>query len=238
MTSRFLAALVVAPFLLGAAAAPHDEVQVAFTFQDGEIVESSGLAVAGGLVATTNDSGLYPQAEGSRASAMLPHRDGFEKSLRMALDMAALREGVVAVALIHIGGYATYQRVFDSALANKLLRLVNTVSYSHAGGGSISTVSRAVALIGFAGVRNLALSLVLLEHMQDKAHATRLREEFLRALMAGALARELTPIARETEEAFIGAMFQNLGRLLTEFYFPEEARQVRGMVDAAEAWSL
>jgi hypothetical protein len=67
--------------------------------------------------ATSNDSGLYPQG----ASAMLPHRDGFEKSLRMALDMAALREDTVGVALIHIGGYVTYQRVFDSSLANRLL---------------------------------------------------------------------------------------------------------------------
>ena len=67
--------------------------------------------------ATANDSGLYPQG----ASAMLPHREGFEKSLRMALDMAALREDTVGVALIHIGGYVTYQRVFDSALANRLL---------------------------------------------------------------------------------------------------------------------
>jgi diguanylate cyclase len=52
---------------------------------------------------------------------MLPHREGFEKSLRMALDMAALREDTVGVALVHIGGYVTYQRVFDSALANRLL---------------------------------------------------------------------------------------------------------------------
>ena len=52
---------------------------------------------------------------------MLPHRDGFEKSLRMALDMAALREDTVGVVLIHFGGYHTYQRVFDSALANRLL---------------------------------------------------------------------------------------------------------------------
>lgn len=66
---------------------------------------------------TANDSGLYPQD----ASAMLPHREGFEKSLRMALDMAALREDTVGVALIHIGGYSTYQRVFDSALANRLV---------------------------------------------------------------------------------------------------------------------
>jgi GGDEF domain-containing protein len=39
----------------------------------------------------------------------------------MALDMAALREDTVGVVLIHIGGYVTYQRVFDSALANRLL---------------------------------------------------------------------------------------------------------------------
>ena len=120
----------------------------------------------------------------------------------------------------------------DVALTNKLLRLVNTAHFSNAG-GNISTVSRAVALIGFAGIRNLAMSLVLLEHMHDKAHANQLKEEFLRALMAGMLASELGSLARAGEEAFIGAMFQNLGRLLTEYYFPEEARQVRGIVAAA-----
>jgi len=57
MVERFLTGLVVVPFLLGAAAAPTDETQVAFTFRDPQIVESSGLAVVGGLVATTNDSG-------------------------------------------------------------------------------------------------------------------------------------------------------------------------------------
>ncbi len=123
----------------------------------------------------------------------------------------------------------------DVALTNKLLRMVNTARYSQAGGGSISTVSRAVALIGFAGIRNMALSLVLLEHMHDKAHANLLKEEFLRSLMAGSLANELCGPQREGEEAFIGAMFQNLGRLLTEFYFPDEARQIRGLVTAAGA---
>ena len=70
-----------------------------------------------GQGATSNDSGLYEKSSG----LMLPHRDGFEKSLRMALDMAALREDTVGVALIHIGGYSTYRRVFDSAIADRLL---------------------------------------------------------------------------------------------------------------------
>jgi eukaryotic-like serine/threonine-protein kinase len=115
----------------------------------------------------------------------------------------------------------------DVALTNKLLRMVNTAQFSAAAGGGIATVSRAVALVGFAGIRNMALSVVLLEHMNDKAHAALLKEEFLRALMAGSLADELTSTAREGEEAFIGAMFQNLGRLLTECYLPDEAVQIR-----------
>jgi serine/threonine protein kinase len=115
----------------------------------------------------------------------------------------------------------------DVALTNKLLRLVNTAHFGRAGGGTISTVSRAVALVGFAGIRNMALSLVLLEHMQDRAHAQQLKEDFLRALMAGTLASELSTQVRDGEEAFLAALFQNLGRLLTEFYFPEEAQQIR-----------
>lgn len=115
----------------------------------------------------------------------------------------------------------------DVALTNKLLRLVNTAQFAHAGGGSISTVSRAVSLIGFVGIRNIAMSLVLLEHMQNKAHANLLKAEFLRALLAGSLASDLCAVSREGEEVFIGSLFQNLGRLLTEFYFPEEAQLIR-----------
>lgn len=118
----------------------------------------------------------------------------------------------------------------DVALTNKLLRMVNSAHFSR--GGNINTVSRAVSLVGFNGIRNMALSLVLLEHMQDKAHATQLKEEFLRSLMAGAIGGELCPVQRESEESFIGAMFQNLGRLLVQFYFPEEAVQVRKMVQS------
>ena len=122
----------------------------------------------------------------------------------------------------------------DVALTQKLLRLVNTAAYRHTGGGGISTVSRAVALIGFAGIRNLALSLVLLERMENKGHAQRLREDFLRSLMAASLARELCPNAREAEEAFLGAMLHHLGRTLTEFYFPEEADAVRRLATVVE----
>ncbi|MCB1979989.1 MAG: HDOD domain-containing protein [Burkholderiaceae bacterium] len=116
----------------------------------------------------------------------------------------------------------------DVALTNKLLRLVNSAHYAR--GDSIGTVSRAVVLVGFNGIRNMALSLVLLEHMQDKSNAHLLKEEFLRALMAGSIAAELGPTLKEGEEAFLGALFQNLGRMLSQFYFPEEADSIRKLL--------
>lgn len=53
-----LGLLVATPFLLGAAVGgDQDDAETAFRFADSDIVESSGLAVVGGLVVTTNDSG-------------------------------------------------------------------------------------------------------------------------------------------------------------------------------------
>jgi serine/threonine protein kinase len=154
------------------------------------------------------------------------------RRMRHKSDFPAMSDSVVriqgmATSETESVGSVTNEILKDVALTNKLLRLVNSVHFAR--GGSISTVSRAVSLVGFNGIRNMALSLVLLEHMQDKAHAHMLKEEFLRSLMAASIAGELCPAARESEDAFIGAMFHSLGRLLAEFYFPEEARTVRGL---------
>ena len=111
-------------------------------YQDGDVKLEMRFQVQGfdrvllvcrdlGEGASSNDSGLYEKT----GSVLLPHRDAFEKSLRMALDMAALREDTVGVALIHIGGFATYQRVFDSALANRLIETAAKMVMEHLPGG-------------------------------------------------------------------------------------------------------
>ncbi len=120
----------------------------------------------------------------------------------------------------------------DVALTQKLLRVVNTAHYRRAGTDPIRTVSRAVSLIGVAGVRNLALSLVLLDHMHDQVHALQLKEAFLHTVMAGTLASELSSGQAEAEEAFVGTLFRRLGWLLVAFYLPEDAEQVRELMRA------
>lgn len=117
----------------------------------------------------------------------------------------------------------------DVALTQQLLRVVNSAQYAQVS-GMVTTVSRAVGLVGFNGVRNLALSLKLLERMPDQAHAGQLKTQFLRALMAGSLASELCAVQHLREDAFLAALFQNLGRMLLGYYFPAEAVQLERAV--------
>ena len=161
------------------------------------------------------------------------------RRMKHKTDFPALSSSIVRIQRVAVSETESLKSLSgeilkDVALTNKLLRMVNTAHFTAVSGGGIATVSRAVALVGFAGIRNMALSVVLLEHMNDKAHASLLKEEFLRAVTAGTLADELTPVAREAEEAFLGAMFQNLGRLLAECYLPEEAQQIRQAVQGKE----
>ncbi|HSV70946.1 MAG TPA: HDOD domain-containing protein [Methylibium sp.] len=191
--------------------------------------------------AATDENGADGKAKAGALDFLL-------RRMRHKSDFPALSDSVARIQRVAASenenlGTLAGEILKDVALTHKLLRLVNSAHYSSAGGGSISTVSRAVALMGFAGVRNLALSLVLVEHMNDKRHAQQIKQEFLRSLLAGTLAEELVPGSMAklsgahgvVEEAFLGAMFRNLGRLLTEFYFPEEAEQVRRLVQPGES---
>ena len=115
----------------------------------------------------------------------------------------------------------------DFALTNKLLRMVNTAYFGQYG-GTISTISRAVVIIGFDRIRSVAMTLMLLEHLRNKAQASQLKEDVVAAYFSGLLARELVAKAniRDGEEAFICTMFHDLGRLLVRFYLEEEGQQI------------
>lgn len=167
----------------------------------------------------------------SQNSAEAPSRlDALLERMKGSTGFPALSAQMVRVQQVANSENESLHRLTDEilkdvALTNKLLRLVNSVEFAHRGG--IGTVSRAISLIGFSGIRNMATGLVLLEHMENRSHASQLRSEFLRALFAATLATDLCHTAKEREQVFLGALFQSLGRLLAEYYFPQEALQVR-----------
>jgi HD-like signal output (HDOD) protein len=119
----------------------------------------------------------------------------------------------------------------DFALTNKLLRQVNTVSYGQFG-GKINTISKAVVILGFETVRNVAMTLILVEFLQNKSQATQLRDEVLSSFFAGLVAMKLSHgrNVRDTEEAMICAMFHNLGKLLVTFYLFKESQEISSLM--------
>lgn len=156
------------------------------------------------------------------------------RRMRHKSDFPALSESVSAINRIANSETESINKLSsailkDYALTNKLLRLVNSAYFRPAGGGTISTVSRAVIVLGFDAVRNIAISVLLFEHLQNKANAAQLQEGFLRANLAGILAKGLGSAAqmRDLEQSFICALFHSLGRLLAQYYFPDESEEIR-----------
>lgn len=156
------------------------------------------------------------------------------RRMRHKSDFPALSESVSAINKIANSETESINKLSSSilkdfALTNKILRLVNSAYFRPAGGGSISTVSRAVIVLGFEAVRNIAITVLLFEHLQNKSNANQLKEDFLRANLAGILAKDISATAqmRDLEQTFICSLFHSLGRLLSQFYFSEESDEVR-----------
>jgi serine/threonine protein kinase len=122
----------------------------------------------------------------------------------------------------------------DFALTTKLVRLVNSCFYGQFG-GEITTVSRAVVILGYEQVRAAVLSIILFEHLQNKSQAYELKNTAYTALMSGIIAREKAKKMKnisdeDIETAFVTSMFHLLGRLLSIYYFPEEFEAMKTLV--------
>lgn len=184
------------------------------------------------------DNYLDPEEEQKRdGDGRQSTLDFLLRRMRHKSDFPALSESVTAINKIANSETESINKLSNSilkdfALTNKLLRLVNSAYFRPAGGGCISTVSRAVIVLGFEAVRNIAITVLLFEHMQNKGNANQLKEEFLRATLAGILAKDICATAqmRDLEQSFICALFHSLGRLLSQYYFPEESDEIRRIV--------
>jgi len=183
----------------------------------------------------TRDEPVTPGAGGESRPGTL---DVLLRRMRTESDFPALSEAIGDINRIASSDREGVNELSnnilkDFALTNKLLKLANAAFYNQVGGGSISTISRAVVILGFDAVRSIALSLILFDNLENKAHAQQLKEEFVKVLYAGMLAREMAGRAQVTdvEEAFIGAMLHNLGRMLAMFYFPAESSVIRKRVE-------
>ena len=110
----------------------------------------------------------------------------------------------------------TYFILSDVALTQKILRLSNTVYYRSASSTPVTTISRAIHLLGFDAIKNSALAMILVDRLSDRKHAKNIHAKLLQALCASVVGREMAKRSHYHggEEAAIAALFKNLGELL------------------------
>ncbi len=126
----------------------------------------------------------------------------------------------------------------DLALSFEMLRLANTAQVRGtqlAGAGPVLTVRRAIALLGLDGVRRGALALRNWPGPLDAEGAHDLKVLIDRCRHAGRVAVALRPAGYDAEVVFLITLLQNLGRLLLQYHFSDEARQIQRLREALPA---
>ena len=115
------------------------------------------------------------------------------------------------------------------SLTTMVLRFANSVNYNPRG-RPILSVSRAVTMMGWDSISNLASGVLVFEHFRNQSD--KLKELVLLMMLTGNHARQIAIRAgmRGIEEAYLCGMFRNLGELVIACYLPDEyAAIIEGM---------
>jgi HD-like signal output (HDOD) protein len=168
-------------------------------------------------------------------------------ALREDQALPALGQSVAMVTKMASGESDTVEQLAqailaDASLTQRLLRLANSPLYRTRDAAPVTTVSRALVLLGFDQIRTLALSMMLMDRLVENAQSRSVMRDFGQALGASAVAR--CTLQRRwpacAEEGAIGAMFRNVGRLIAAIHVPDAVSAVRaetgdGTTEAAAA---
>jgi non-specific serine/threonine protein kinase len=126
----------------------------------------------------------------------------------------------------------------DMALSFELLRQVNTAQVHGtqvAGNGPILTIRRTVALVGVNGVRQAAAALRAWPGPLNEAGAASLKQLMDRVRLAGHAAQALRPPGYDAEVVYLIVLLQNLGRLMIQYHFAQEAAQIAALMQTTPA---
>ena len=122
----------------------------------------------------------------------------------------------------------------DYSLTNKVLKIVNSAYYSL--GRACNSISKAVTILGFDAIRDMAMAIALFEDFvksgADKDGISKvLTRSFLSALQARDLVVEKN-ISVSPEEAFICTLLHNLGKIIVCIYLPDKFRDIEAKVNS------
>lgn len=102
----------------------------------------------------------------------------------------------------------------DSAMTARVLKLANTVFYNPSV-KPISTISRAIVLLGLEAVCNICLTIKLIDTLGKSSSRSRLVDEMGLSIHAAVQARNIAQQRgdKEPEEVFVAALLMRVGRM-------------------------
>ena len=102
----------------------------------------------------------------------------------------------------------------DPALASKLLRIANSAFYSLP--NAITSINRAISILGTNVIKNIALSFVIAKNLQGQSTSHFNFDYFWRRSVTAAVAAELVAatLKARSEEIFVTALLQDIGVLI------------------------
>ena len=116
----------------------------------------------------------------------------------------------------------------DYSLTNKVLQVANSAYYIR--GARVSTIERAVAALGLDVVRELAVSISLIEEfLKSGGEKDGLSRQMAISLLSANLSKLLVQnykINVSPEEAYVCTLLHDLGRIIMTIYFPDIYRRI------------
>lgn len=151
----------------------------------------------------------------SRVQSIRPLPAAVERLCRLTKDLESDSDEIVRIISM------------DETLATRMLRVANSAFYGFSQG--VKTISQAVLLLGFQGVRSLALSVSVLDMRMGMDLKGLKRVDLWRHSLAVATAsRDMAEYLHvsEMEEAFLGGLLHDIGKIVIMEVFPEKYEEV------------
>jgi len=128
----------------------------------------------------------------------------------------------------------------DQSLAIKILKLVNSAFYGYK--KEITTISRAMVILGFRTVRNAALAISVFDYVSGCAEDDKFPiEDFWKHSLCTASAAKVLGQKvgiKQQEETFVCGLLHDVGKLIMKKYFEDDFNEVVDLaVNEGLSWS-